>query len=35
MQITEQHMKDHSNDGLRTLVLARKTLDEVGKAPFL
>ena len=28
VSLTEQHMKDHSNDGLRTLVLARKDVDE-------
>lgn len=29
VRLTEQHMQDHANDGLRTLVLARKDLDEV------
>lgn len=28
VQITEAHMKDHSNDGLRTLVLAKKPIDQ-------
>lgn len=35
VQITEGHMKDHSNDGLRTLVLAKRNIDQARHASLL